>query len=117
MEHNSDFKYDLELGIVGEKYLADALQNRKIEVKTDFKASETGNVYIEYKSRGKPSGVSTSESEWYAFVLSNDNIILVKTKKLKALVKARFKKYRGVKGGDSNTSWGVLLPITELLKI
>lgn len=117
MEHNSDFRYDLKLGIIGEKYLADVLQNRRIEVKTDFQAAETGNVYLEYKSRGVPSGISTSKADWYAFVLSNDNIILVKTEKLKALVKKRFKANRGVKGGDKNTSWGVLLPITELLKL
>ena len=34
MNFNSDFKYDLELGQLGEKYLNEILSNKKIEVKT-----------------------------------------------------------------------------------
>ena len=33
MEHNSDFKYDLQLGLKGEGLVADMLSNKKIEVK------------------------------------------------------------------------------------
>ena len=57
MDYNSNFEYDLELGKVKEKELYDIFSYKKIEVKTDFKANETGNVFIEYESRGEKSGI------------------------------------------------------------
>ena len=36
MDYNSDFKFDLKLGQLGEKHLADILKDKKIEVKTDY---------------------------------------------------------------------------------
>ena len=116
MEHNNDFRYDLKLGQIGEKYLAEILTNKKIEVKTDFKAMKTGNVFIEYRSRGKPSGISTSESDFYAFILSNELIILIEKEKLKSLCRVYLNSNRDVKGGDSNTSKGILLPVKEIIK-
>ncbi len=64
MNFNSDFKYDLELGQLGEKYLSQVLSNKKIEVKTDFKYKDTGNIYKEYESRNKPTGLAKTKSEW-----------------------------------------------------
>lgn len=117
MEHNSDFKYDLQLGLKGQGLVADMLSNKKIEVKTDFQAKETGNVFIEYKSRGKLSGISTTHAEWFCFVLSNENIIFVDTIKLRNLCREYLNTNRDVKGGDENTSNGILLPIKQLIKL
>ena len=115
MNFNSDFKYDLQLGQLGEKYLNDILANKKIEVKTDLQFKDTGNIYIEYESRNKPSGIATTQSDWYAFVLSKEKIILVTTDKLKDICR----KYIGTKfdkrGGDNNTSKGICIPIKEIL--
>ena len=115
MKYNSDFKYDLKVGQVGEKYLGNILENKTIEVKTDYKASETGNIFIEYFSRGKPSGLAISKSDWYAFIISNDNIILIKTDKLKDICRKYFWSDRDVKGGDNNTSQGILLNLKEII--
>jgi|TARA_R110000796_G_scaffold173527_1_gene290499 hypothetical protein len=117
MIYNNDFKYDLQLGIKGESLVAKMLSNKKIEVKTDLKANETGNVFIEYESRKKPSGLSTTEAEWFCFVLSNENIIFVETKRLKEICRIFFKTRRDVLGGDKNTSKGILLPINYLVKL
>ena len=48
MEHNSDFKYDLKRGQEGEALVAKLFEYnlKTIEVKTDFRAHETGNVLI-----------------------------------------------------------------------
>ena len=116
MNFNSDFKYDLKLGQLGEKHLANILNNKKIEVKTDYQAHETGNIFIEYNSRGKQSGISTSEAEFYAFVLSNDKIILISTAKLKSICRKHLKTKRDIRGCDNDTSKGILLPLDELLK-
>ena len=69
MEYCSNFRYDLEVGQVAEHAIGEMLANEKIEIKRDMKAKETGNIFIEYESRGKPSGISTTESKFYCFVV------------------------------------------------
>ena len=71
MKYNNDFKYDLKIGQVKEKQLAEILTNKTVEVKYDLKALETGNIYVEYQSRGKPSGISTSEADYYCFAFGD----------------------------------------------
>ncbi len=52
MNYNSDFRYDLEYGIVeGESWFHNIVSNSKFEVKSDRMSQQTGNVYIEYESR------------------------------------------------------------------
>ena len=113
MKYNSDFKYDLKVGQIKEKELADVLGNKTIEVKYDKQALTTGNVYVEYRSRGKKSGMATSEAEFYCFCFG-ETYHIIETK----LLKDRCRKYIGTNrdrlGGDSNTSKGILLPIEEL---
>lgn len=115
MKHNSDFRFDLELGVIGEKQLADVLQNKKIEVKTDFMASQTGNVFVEYESRGKKSGIASTESEYYAFIIG-ETIIIRKVEELKVICRRYLGTDRDVLGGDKNTSKGIKLPIIELAR-
>ena len=71
MNYNNDFKHDLKVGQVKEKELGDIFNDATIEVKYDLQALETGNVYIEYMSRGKLSGISTTEAKWYCVALGN----------------------------------------------
>ena len=114
MEHNSDFKYDLIFGIEGELSFAD-LVNKKIEVKRDRVAHKTGNLFIEYESRNKPSGIATSKSDFYAYYIS-DVCILISTEKLKDICRKYLNTTKDIKGGDNNTSKGILLPVIELFK-
>ncbi len=119
MEYNNDFKYDLKFGNKGENLLANILKSKgdTIEVKTDkdaIKNKKTGNVFIEYQYKNKASGISKSKAIWYAFVISNENIIIIETKKLKNICRKYLNTKRDVKGGDNNTSKGILLPLNEL---
>jgi hypothetical protein len=113
MQYNSDFKYDLSVGQIKEKELADILANSKIEVKYDLKALDTGNVFVEYRSRGKSSGISNTQSDFYCFAFEN-TMHIIPTE----ILKEKCRKYLGTKrdvvGGDNNTSKGILLPINEL---
>ena len=114
MKYCSDFKYDLEIGQVKEKELGDIFNNSTIEVKNDLSAHKTGNVFVEYESRGKPSGISTSKSDYYCFCF-NETYHIIKSEKLKSLCREHLNTTRDVNGGDNNTSKGILLPIKELL--
>ena len=115
MKYNSDFSHDLELGKKGENLLAKILllKGDKIEVKTDLQATQTGNVFIEYKSRDRLSGLSTTKADYWAFLISNEQIIIIETNKLKELCKT--KGLRRVDGGDNNTSKGILIPLNKLI--
>ena len=85
MEYNNDFRYDLKVGQLSEQMVGDLLSNRTIEVKADKIAKRTGNVFVEYESRGKPSGISKTEAEFYCFVVE-DLILFIPTEKLKKLM-------------------------------
>lgn len=115
MEYSNDFRYDLKLGQIKEKELGDILNNKSIEVKTDLKAAETGSVFVEYESHGKPSGISKTEADYYCFVVSEESFILIKTKSLKDKCRAFLNTKRDLKGGDKNTSKGILLPLLQLI--
>ena len=114
MKFNSNFKYDLQIGNIKEKELYDILTNKKIEVKFDLQAKDTGNIFVEYKLRGKDSGITKTESDYYCFAFG-DNLHLIPTKNLKQICRKYYKTQRDVLGGDNNTSKGILLPIQDLL--
>jgi len=114
MEHNSDFRYDLKIGEQKENELASILSDETLELKFDRKALDTGNVYVEYQSRGKPSGIAKSEAKWYAFCLGNSYHIL-DINELRLVCRKYIGTKRDKVGGDSNSSKGILLPINELL--
>ena len=116
MEYNNDFRYDLKVGQVAEELLAELLTNKKIEVKRDLRAIETGNIYVEYFSRGKASGISKSEADFYCYFITDTRMFLIETKELKNLCRVYLGTNRDKKGGDSNTSKGILLPIKDLIE-
>lgn len=120
MKHNGDFKYDLLLGQIKEKEIADIFANKKIEVKTDYLAQKTGNIAIEYQSRGKPSGISTTEADYYAYFLPLANfsniILILEIGELKRLSRLYFQKGKTTKMGDENSSIAVLIPIDKLFE-
>jgi hypothetical protein len=113
MEYCSDFRYDLKLGNIKEEELAEIFANKKIEVKYDQLSLKTGNIFVEYESRGKKSGISKSEAEYYCYAFGN-TFHLVKTQDLKDRCRKYLGTSRDTYGGDNNSSKGILLPITEL---
>jgi hypothetical protein len=119
MEYSRDFKTDLIIGQEGEKFVAGFFtEGCKVEVKTDFLAHRTGNVAIEYASRGKLSGIATTEADYWAIVLeggyNKDFVIFISVSKLKEIARKYRKAGSEVLGGDDNTSKIVLIPIKEL---
>jgi hypothetical protein len=114
MQYNSNFKYDLAVGKVAEEALGDIFENKKVEVKTDFKAKTTGNLFIEFKSRGKDSGISTTQADYWCFKVEN-LFLLIATEDLRVLIEPLKGTNSERTGGDKNTSVGVLLPLNTLI--
>lgn len=111
---NLDFNSDLKLGNDGEDIIINFLINKgckyidsrndnqydfkmlkngvktTYEIKTDVKCAplfDTGNIFIEYESRGKPSGISVTKSDWFVthFIYLKE-IWFIKSDKLKELI-------------------------------
>ena len=114
MEYNSDFRYDLKVGQVAEQALAEIFEGKKVEVKRDRKARLTGNVFVEFESRGKPSGISTSEADYWCFVVE-ETFILLTAERRKEIVEPLKGTNKERSGGDNNTSLGVLIRIADLV--
>ncbi len=77
LNNTNEFDVDLSKGKWGENALVDILMlnGDLIEVKTDYKWQDTGNIFVEtecwYRNDGetKASGLNVSTAQWYAFVL------------------------------------------------
>ena len=89
------------------------------ELKTDRLAHKTGNVYVEYESRGKNSGITTSKSNLWIFKIvdKKDKHLFSIEIPLDRLLEMVYNKYTVVSGGDKLTSRGYLVPITDLIAL
>jgi len=102
---NNDYKYDIKMFSKKHK------QDITFEVKTDVYPEDTGNLAVEIRYKGKPSGVSHTEADWFVYWYRNisyQNVWMIKVDELKSLIKKN--KFKIVKGGDNNNSQLVLIP-------
>ena len=120
-EYTSKFDIDLKFGESFEYSLGQILNMGKIEIKTERDIwVDTGNVAIELMNQGNASGLSVTEAEWWAQILSFKgdikSIILIHVKELKKRVKHSVQHGQGriVMGGDDNASEIALIPIKEI---
>jgi hypothetical protein len=118
-----DFDLDLKFGEFHEQLLFQSLSkagNVTVEVKTDRLAVKTGNLAVEFRYKGRPSGIQTTKSDEYFFVVvEQDGSIRyrlnIPTAKLRAIAYSRYKSGFITKGGQYNASEMILIPIISLL--
>jgi len=112
------FDLDLQYGKVREQAIADMLQDKTIEVKSERDVwQRTGNIAIEYESYGKPSGIAATESDyWFHNLCIGDDIfatLVFETSSLRRIIDNLDYK-RTVKGGDNYASKMYLLNLQKL---
>mgnify|MGYP001436087427 FL=1 len=118
VEDRKKFDIDLEYGKVREQLVADMLQDKKIEVKSERDVwQKTGNIAIEYECYGKPSGINATESDyWFHNLCLGDDTfatIVFDTKNLRKIIdNLDYKK--SVSGGDNNAAKMYLLNLQKL---
>ena len=120
-EDRKKFDLDLQYGQVREKIVADMLQDKKIEVKSERGMwLQTGNIAIEYESYGKPSGINATNSDyWFHNLCVGDEVfgtLVFETKMLKKIINASINEnqVRSVSGGDHNASKMYLINIQNI---
>ena len=117
-DNRKKFDIDLEYGKVREKQVAEMLQNKKIEVKSERGMwQKTGNIAIEFESYGKPSGIAVTESDyWFHNLCIGDETfatIVFNTQSLKKIINNLDYK-KSVSGGDNMASRMYLLNLQKL---
>lgn len=118
IEDRKKFDIDLEYGKIRERHVADMLQDKKIEVKSERGMwQSTGNIAIEYESYGKPSGINATEADyWFHNLCVGEDTfctLVFKVDSLKQIIENLDYK-RTVSGGDHNASKMYLLNLQKL---
>jgi len=121
------FDIDFARGLIGENLvsgLPQAIQSGTVEVKTDYRAVETGNFYIETWQYGKEdesdkrqSGINTTQADFWAFVIPQTQaFFFIKTDHLKILMtNNNYRETRQPKiNENTNASIGRLVPVMDM---
>ena len=112
------FDLDLAYGKVREQRIADMLQDKKIEVKSERDLwMKTGNIAIEYECYGKPSCIAATEADyWFHNLCIGDRTfatLVFDVPSLRAIIDNLDYK-RSVSGGDNYASRMYLLNLQKL---
>ena len=117
---SSKFDIDLKFGQIYEEKIRKIFAG-KIEVKAERDIwKKTGNIAIEIRCKGKPSGLSVTEADWWIHLLTYKNKVemgfMFKVSRLKKMIKNKVKKDKVciMHGGDNNESELVMIPIKEI---
>lgn len=104
--NNKDNKYDLLMQRNGIKV--------KYEVKTDVFCRpdlDTGNIFIEFESRGKLSGISVTEAKWFVTYFKHlKELWYIQTEDLKVLLDENDFKTIEFGGDEGSNTKGKLIP-------
>ena len=105
IEHSTSKGYDLKIISKGWTF----------EVKNDLMAHQTGNVAIEYESRGKPTGLAVTTAEFWVYKFAG-SFFAFKTETLRRRLFEEKLFFREVVGGDPGSYTKMFLVKVEALR-
>jgi hypothetical protein len=130
MTYQPDFDLDFSRGRVGEELVntfLKAVEGSTIEVKTDSRIAETGNLYIETyqfskpdQSDKRPSGINISKADFWAFATPGDTgFFVVRADALKKLLREGDYpvKAQPIVSNKTNGSLGRIVPLRDVLQL
>ena len=93
----------------------------KIELKSEsYQWEQTGNIAVEYRRKGQPSGISVTEAHFWVHELLRNGETLVylmfPIDRLKALARDAIKAGRSRRGGDGDEFDVALIRLSEILR-
>lgn len=105
IEHSSSKGYDLKIITKGWTF----------EVKNDLMAHQTGNVAIEYESRGKPTALAATTADFWVYKFAGQ-FFAFKTETLKRKLFEEKRYFKAVTGGDAGSNTKMFLVKVEEFK-
>jgi hypothetical protein len=112
--YQPNWDIDLAVGKAGEAQVIDTIDawtHGRIEVKTDARAAQTGNLFVEFECKGRPSGIMVTKADSWAFVLGHA-IIIIPTGLLRSVCTGGLRWVSMPRG--SHPTRGYLLPIKDI---
>jgi len=109
VEKRDDGKYDLLLQ-------KDDIM-KSFEVKTDFyvKSDKDENIFVEYEYKNRPSGISTTEADWWVNYFYNlKEVWYITTEDLRNLIEEYTFLTTYQSGDDGSNTRGYLIPRNEI---
>jgi hypothetical protein len=129
---NRDAKFDLQLSasLVRERALGeifvhatfDGMRPVNIELKSEtWQWERTGNIAIEYRQNGQPSGIAATKADIWVHELRRDGQtlcwLMFPINRLKELARKAYQQSRYHEGGgDGGRFCNILIPLSEILK-
>lgn len=129
---NRDNKFDLQLSasLVRERALGnvfvhaifDGTHPVLIELKSEtWQWEQTGNICIEYRQNGEPSGIASTKADVWVHELRRDGQtlcwLMFPITRLKELAREAYRQGRYHKGGgDGRRFCNILIPLSEILR-
>jgi hypothetical protein len=124
---NGGNKFDLQLSsaLINERRLAEIFtvaKIEKIELKSEtWQWEQTGNICIEYRQNGAPSGIAVTEADYWVHELRRDDqtlcYLMFPIERLKELArKAYAEGHKHEGGGDGGRFCNILIPLSWVLK-
>ena len=123
------FDIDFTRGLVGENLVNTVLgklQGNKIEVKTDYRIAETGNIYVETWQYHKPdqsdikqSGINVTHSEYWVIASpTGRGFLTVETEMIREIIRETNPREVSQSriNARTNASKGRLIPIAEIYR-
>ena len=119
------FDLDYSRGLIGEALVGsflECLSGSRIEVKTDHRVLETGNVFVETHQQvlgqdWKPSGINVSAAEFYSFAgPSGYGFVTIRTSVLRELAKEAKRGNVNTRSVHSSAARGRLVPVVDILE-
>lgn len=124
--YSPKFDVDFQRGKVGEnsheEFLADVLEGLH-EVKTDYRAAETGNFYIETRQYNRDyeilSGINITEAKWWVEASpTGDGFIIIRTEALREVMREVDppETRQPIHNENTNASIGRLVRVDDVLR-
>jgi hypothetical protein len=131
VSQNRGRKFDLQLSQaliderrLGEIFACDKIvrPNWRVELKSEsWLWEQTGNICVEFRQNGEPSGVAITDADWWVHELKRDGATLVylmfPIERLKALARRAYAEGRYREGvGDGGRFGVVLIPLSWITR-
>lgn len=124
-DFNPHFDVDFARGQVGENLVSD-LAGMTVEVKTDYRAWDTGNFYIEtwqYRAANmsdkRMSGINVTTADYWCFAgPAGRGLIFIKTEDLKQIIRDTNPRevHQPIANDHSNASIGRLVRVSDVMQ-